>query len=131
MSRQTPQDLRRGIFHYDWADITIAPKSIGGFARSPKLAFAGNLGTAISGHCGTAISGLWGRSATGDGGLSIIDARGAGRSGEGGLLVFWDSALHQYAAFKVGENGIKPDTLYRLTDGAPVLDTDTEILGLG
>ena len=61
-------------------------------------------------HGGTSTSGDYGTSTSGDGGTST--------SGHGGSLIswWWDGNRRRFKVGYIGENGLKPNTKYRLND---------------
>ena len=61
-----------------------------------------------SGRGGTSTSGYWGTSTSGDGGTST--------SGDGGTLIitWYDGSRPRRAVGYIGEDGLKPDTPYRV-----------------
>jgi hypothetical protein len=83
-------------------------------------AIAGNNGTATAGYGGTAIAGLPGYNHAGYNGTAIADCNGMAIVGNDGkakgkdysTLIFQDGQNVRTAI--VGQNGIKPDTFYRL-----------------
>jgi len=77
---------------------------------------SGNYGTSTSGDCGKSTSGDCGTSTSGDCGTSTSGHGGTVSSGVDGVLILdWhDGARRRVKVGYVGENGIKPDTLYRL-----------------
>jgi hypothetical protein len=79
---------------------------------------SGDGGTSISGYGGTSISGVGGTSTSGDSGTSTSGDSGTSISGYGGTLIikYWDEKSKRYrvAIAYVGENGIKPNTPYKL-----------------
>ena len=69
---------------------------------------SGNHGTSTSGYKGSSTSGNWGTSTSGRGGTSTAGDRGT-------LIITWyDGSRYRRAVGYVGEDGLKPDTLYRV-----------------
>lgn len=121
----------------DWGTAIVGD---GGKAKAGwcGIAIAGERGSAWTGHGGKAegwfaVAGDWGEASgitgaiagnfgtaiVGDGGEAMVGFKGKARAGVGGLLVF--SLEDEDKEFQVGENGIKPDTYYKLDDsGNPV-----------
>ena len=88
-------------------------------------------GYAISGHHGVSITEDYGYSTSGNCGMSIAGDEGMAQAGENGILIikYW-SIFHQ--TFKihtahVGENGIKPNTAYRLNHNQQFVEAFLEI----
>ena len=77
---------------------------------------SGNYGTSTSGNCGTSTSGDCGKSTSGNYGTSTSGDCGSASAGVGGMIVLgWhDGYRRRVTVGYVGENGIKPDTMYRL-----------------
>lgn len=82
-------------------------------------------GKAISGECGTSIADRTGKAITGVRGVAIADVNGYVSGGEGSVLILYSANETPVVAI-VGQNGIKPDTLYKLQgyDG-PFVEADT------
>jgi hypothetical protein len=80
-------------------------------------ATAGDLGTATAGDFGTAIAGYKGTATAGEGGTATAGYQGTAMAGDGGTLQikYYDTRPRIATAY-VGENGIKPNTKYRLDD---------------
>ncbi|MCQ4165106.1 hypothetical protein [Tahibacter harae] len=84
-------------------------------------ATAGNYGTATAGYRGTATAGNYGTATAGESGTAT-----AGESGE--LRIQWlDEKAKRYrtAIAYVGEDGIKPDTKYRLDDNHKFVEVES------
>ncbi len=105
-------------------------------------ATAGNWGTATAGYCGTVTAGNYGTATAGDGGTATAGSHGTATAGycgtvtagnygtatagdygtatagDGGILVikYYDGNRYRLATVYVGENGILPNTPYRLDD---------------
>ena len=81
-------------------------------------ASAGNDGTASAGNDGTASAGDRGTASAGEGGTASAGNDGTASAGEGGtiLLRWWDGRRSRTIVGYVGENGIKPNTPYRVND---------------
>ena len=72
---------------------------------------------AISGNRGTSTSGNYGTSTSGNCGTSTSGDCGSASAGVGGMIVLgWHDGYRRsrVTVGYVGENGIKPDTMYRL-----------------
>jgi len=84
-------------------------------AGDEGTATAGNWGTATAGDGGTATAGNWGTATAGDEGTAT-----AGNWGT--IVIAWrDTRRRRLAVGYVGEDGILPDTLYRVKDGRLVV----------
>jgi len=89
-------------------------------------ASAGDGGTASAGNCGTASAGIRGTASAGYGGTASAGIRGTASAGDGGTasagdggtlsIKYWDGTRYRIRVAYVGENGIKPNTKYRLDD---------------
>ena len=91
-------------------------------------ATVGYKGTAIVGNGGTAIVGDYGTAIVGNGGTATVGYKGTATVGNGGTVTggenaelrirWYDYGAERYrtAIAYVGENGIKPNTPYRLND---------------
>jgi hypothetical protein len=79
---------------------------------------SGYRGTSTSGDYGTSTSGYRGTSTSGDYGTSTSGDYGTSTSGDWGTLViqWYDGSRYRLAVAYVGENGIKPNTPYKLDD---------------
>ena len=75
-------------------------------------------GHSISGHQGVSITEEYGHSTSGNYGMSIAGDEGMAQAGEHGILIikYWSisHAIFKIRTAHVGENGIKPNTAYRL-----------------
>jgi len=85
-------------------------------------ATAGYGGTATAGTRGTATAGYGGTATAGNGGTATAGTRGTATAGYGGTISIemWDEALKAWrkrCREVGGEDGLKPDTPYRLVDG--------------
>ena len=73
-----------------------------------------------SGNSGTATAGYRGTATAGDRGMASAGDRGMASAGDRGVVVLygWCSKLSRYipAIGVIGENGLKPNTMYRLDD---------------
>ncbi len=82
------------------------------------LAANGAAGRAITGY--TATAGYRGTATAGDSGTATAGYRGTATAGDRGILLLrrWDEQANRYRIETgyVGENGIKPNTPYRLND---------------
>jgi len=100
-------------------------------------AISGECGTSISGDYGTSISGICGYSISGDYGTSISKNRGTSQTGfygiatseEHGILIihWWDTInlKRKISIAYVGENGIKPNTPYKLDKDGNFVESPT------
>jgi hypothetical protein len=82
-------------------------------------ATAGDGGTATAGDGGTATAGYRGTATAGDGGTATAGYGGTATAGYRGTLSlrWWDGKRYRIATFYVDEDGIEPNTPYRV-DGA-------------
>ena len=102
---------------------------IGGTATAGDggTATAGYRGTATAGEGGTATAGNYGTATAGEGGMATAGYYGTATAGnygtatagEGGTICIshWDGERSRIVIGYVGEDGIKPDTAYRVRDG--------------
>ena len=76
-------------------------------------------GTATAGHGGTATAGYYGTATAGDGGTASAGHGGTATAGHGGTVQIkrWDGTRYRIVTGYIGENGLLPDTPYRI-DGA-------------
>ena len=83
-------------------------------------ATAGNYGTATAGNYGTATAGESGTATAGKSGTATAGYRGTATAGNYGeiRIRWWDPKAQRYRTeiAYVGENGIKPNTPYRLNE---------------
>ncbi len=79
------------------------------------LALTDEFGVSTAGQRGIAICGQAGRAVAGDYGIAIAAWGGSAQAGEHGVLVIRDDGWFLKVA-RVGEDGIKPDTPYKLDD---------------
>ena len=92
------------------------------FVKYGGSARAGYCGTAVAGDYGTARAGQCGTARAGDYGAAEVGDSGAASAGHGGVLKisYDDRKRLRVAVLYVGENGIKPNVLYRVgNDGKP------------
>ena len=82
-------------------------------------AIAGYGGTATAGDRGTATAGDRGTATAGYGGTAIAGYGGTATAGDYGTLClsYWDDKRRRIVIAYVGEDGVKPNTAYRLRDG--------------
>jgi hypothetical protein len=84
-------------------------------------ATAGYCGTATAGNYGTATAGYRGTATAGNYGTATAGNYGTATAGEGGTISiqYWDEKRGKYrvAVAEVGENGIKPNTVYAVDGG--------------
>ena len=87
-------------------------------AKRPGAAICG--GTATAGDSGTATAGDYGTATAGVRGTATAGVRGTATAGYGGRLelLYWDSNRYRKALAYVGEDGIKPNTKYKLSGSA-------------
>ena len=85
--------------------------------RGAKGAVIG--GTASAGDDGTASAGYRGTASAGDGGTATAGDDGTASAGDDGTLCLshWDGKRRRIVIAYVGEDGVKPNTAYRLRDG--------------
>jgi hypothetical protein len=71
--------------------------------------------TATAGDEGTATAGYRGTATAGDGGTATAGYRGTATAGDEGVIQIrhWDGSRYRIITGYVGEDGIKPNTLYR------------------
>ena len=64
----------------------------------------------------TAIAGIRGTATAGDDGTATAGYRGTATAGNGGTLIitWYDGARYRRAVGYIGENGLRPDTPYRV-----------------
>ena len=102
--------------------VNFARKTVG----ENQIAAVGDYGTAIAGFGGTAIAGGNGTATAGDLGVAIAGGRGKATAGSHGriLINYFDSEdrLRTLVGY-IGENGLKPNTPYRVEDGKFVEET--------
>jgi len=83
-------------------------------------ATAGGRGTATAGGRGTATAGEAGTATAGYGGTATAGNRGTATAGEAGTIIIerWNGKRYKFSIGYVGEDGILPNTAYRLdSDG--------------
>ena len=87
-------------------------------AGEDGTATAGNYGTATVGNYGTAMSGHRGTATAGNYGKATAGECGTATAGEGGILQikWYDGKRSRISTGYIGENGLKPNTPYRLND---------------
>ena len=95
-------------------------------------ATAGHRGTATAGQGGTATAGHRGTATAGQGGTATAGYEGTATAGQGGTatvgewgriqIEWWDGRRYRIPTGYVGENGIKPDTAYRLDDAGQFVE---------
>ena len=99
-------------FHISTGNHSNVTAGDGGTATAGDggTATAGSHGTATAGYCGTVTAGNYGTATAGD--------YGTATAGDGGILVikYYDGNRYRFATAYVGENGILPNTPYRLDD---------------
>ena len=79
-------------------------------------ATAGDDGTATAGSYGTVAAGYCGKATAGDHGTATAGSYGTVAAGKNGILqlAYYDGVRRRLATAYVGENGIKPNTKYKL-----------------
>ena len=90
-------------------------------------ATAGYCGTATAGYCGTATAGYGGSATAGYGGSATAGDYGTATAGYGGsatagdygtvCVKWWDGDRYRLVVGYVGEDGIEPNTPYRVVGG--------------
>jgi hypothetical protein len=123
LSEKVKFESAKTLFAGNRFDATTHLRSllVGNFAIIGGTSTSGYGGTSISGDVGTSISGDVGTSTSGDGGTSTSGDRGTSTSGIGGAIVIrWhDGARWRLSVGYIGENGLKPNTPYKLdSEGA-------------
>ena len=85
-------------------------------AGNDGTATAGKWGTATAGNDGTATAGYRGTATAGLLGTATAGYRGTATAGYGGTLIitWYDGARYRRAVGYIGENGLRPDTPYRV-----------------
>jgi hypothetical protein len=85
-----------------------------------EVVAVGALGTATAGDRGTATAGDSGTATAGDRGTATAGDRGTATAGDRGTICirYWDAKAERYRTKVgyIGEDGLKPDTAYRLDD---------------
>jgi len=116
-----PADVGAEVSAPDWKKNKIQVGARG-------TATAGYRGTATAGYRGTATAGESGTATAGESGTATAGESGTATAGESGTatagnygeirIQWWDSKAQRYRTKigYVGEDGIKPDTAYRLND---------------
>jgi hypothetical protein len=87
-------------------------------AGDSGTATAGNRGTATAGDAGTATAGYAGTATAGYAGTATAGDSGTATAGEYGMLVImrWNGKRYRAEFAHVGENGILPNTKYKLDE---------------
>ena len=85
-------------------------------AGDEGTATAGYGGTATAGNKGTAKAGYYGTATAGDYGTATAGDEGTATAGDNGVIIIkhWNGEKYVPKIAIVGENGIKPNTLYKL-----------------
>ena len=108
-----PADVGAEVSAPDWKKNKIQVGARG-------TATAGYRGTATAGYRGTATAGESGTATAGESGTATAGNYGTATAGNYGeiRIQWWDSKAQRYRTKigYVGEDGIKPDTAYRLND---------------
>ena len=110
------------------SDAGIVGPIVGGTAT------AGNYGTATAGYEGTATAGKWGTATAGDGGTATAGKWGTATAGDGGtatagdggtlIIRRWDGKRYRTVVGYIGENGLEPDTPYKLNEAGKFVKAD-------
>ena len=81
-------------------------------------ATAGNWGTATAGNWGTATAGYHGTATAGNDGTATAGYHGTATAGNWGTLIitWYDGSRPRRAVGYIGENGLQPDTPYRVNE---------------
>ena len=86
-----------------------------------SIANAGDYGIANAGYYGTANVGDYGTANAGIKGIANAGEYGRASAGYGGIILmkYWDINSHRYKIKTgyIGEDGLKPDTLYKIVAG--------------
>ena len=92
-------------------------------AGNSGTATAGNSGTATAGYAGTATAGDSGTATAGYAGTATAGYAGTATAGEAGILVlrWYDGKRYRIQTFYVGEDGIEPNTAYRLSETGSIV----------
>ena len=89
-------------------------------------ATAGDGGTATAGKWGTATAGDGGTATAGDGGTATAGYEGTATAGDKGTLIIrrWDGKRYRTVVGYIGENGLEPNTPYKLNDAGEFVKAD-------
>ena len=89
-------------------------------------ATAGKWGTATAGDGGTATAGDGGTATAGDGGTATAGYEGTATAGDKGTLIIrrWDGKRYRTVVGYIGENGLEPNTPYKLNDAGEFVKAD-------
>ena len=89
-------------------------------------ATAGYEGTATAGYEGMATAGKWGTATAGDGGTATAGYGGTATAGDKGTLIIrrWDGKRYRTVVGYIGENGLEPNTPYKLNDAGEFVKAD-------
>ncbi len=95
-------------------------------AGDKGTATAGNEGTATAGKWGTATAGDGGTATAGDGGTATAGYEGTATAGDKGTLIIrrWDGKRYRTVVGYIGENGLEPNTPYKLNDAGEFVKAD-------
>ena len=90
------------------------------------MATAGKWGTATAGDGGMATAGKWGTATAGDGGTATAGYGGTATAGDKGTLIIrrWDGKRYRTVVGYIGENGLEPNTPYKLNDAGEFVKAD-------
>jgi hypothetical protein len=102
------------------SDAGIVGPIVGGTAT------AGKWGTATAGYEGTATAGHEGTATAGDGGTATAGYEGTATAGDKGTLIIrrWDGKRYRTVVGYIGENGLEPDTPYKLNEAGKFVKAD-------
>ena len=94
----------------DYAVVTVG--------NNGGTATAGDYGTATAGDRGTAMAGYWGTATAGDYGTATAGNYGTATAGNSGIINIrhWDGKRFRQIIGYIGEDGLLPNTAYRLDD---------------
>ena len=110
------------------SDAGIIGPIVGGTATAgyKGTATAGDRGTATAGDEGTATAGCGGTATAGDRGTATAGDRGTATAGYWGTLVIrrWDGERYRTVVGYIGENGLEPNTPYKLDDKGEFVKAD-------
>ena len=89
-------------------------------------ATAGKWGTATAGDGGTATAGKWGTATAGKWGTATAGYEGTATAGDKGTLIIrrWDGKRYRTVVGYIGENGLEPNTPYKLNDAGEFVKAD-------
>ena len=90
------------------------------------IATAGHYGTAMAGDYGIATAGHRGTAKAGHRGTSMAGNDGMATAGEGGIISIWhwDGDCIRLITGYIGDNGLKPNTPYRLNEDGKFVEAE-------